>query len=95
MHALDEVQPAFGVSEEELQQVVQNGIIHYNKRVKVSVMRYSRDGVDLGRKSSKMAACWSSKSGTLIGHHWCLLYCMVRQPCAMSALTFLRAVWCR
>ncbi|KAL7420309.1 transport between ER and Golgi ATPase protein [Cryptotrichosporon argae] len=33
MHALDEVQPAFGVSEEELQQVVQNGIIHYDKHV--------------------------------------------------------------
>ena len=36
MHALDEVQPAFGVSEEELQQVVQNGIIHFSKRVSVS-----------------------------------------------------------
>lgn len=36
MHALDEVQPAFGVSEEELQQVVQNGIIHYSSRVNVS-----------------------------------------------------------
>lgn len=29
MNALDEVQPAFGVSEEELQQVVANGIMHY------------------------------------------------------------------
>lgn len=36
MYALDEVQPAFGVSEEELQQVVQNGIIHYSQRVNVS-----------------------------------------------------------
>ncbi|GFZ44719.1 Vesicular-fusion protein SEC18 [Saitozyma sp. JCM 24511] len=33
MHALDEVQAAFGVSEEELQQVVQNGIIHYSQRI--------------------------------------------------------------
>ncbi|KAK4687823.1 vesicle-fusing ATPase, partial [Tremellales sp. Uapishka_1] len=33
MHALDEVTPAFGVSEEELQAVVQNGIIHYSERV--------------------------------------------------------------
>ncbi|OXG79077.1 vesicle-fusing ATPase [Cryptococcus neoformans A2-102-5] len=33
LHALEEVQPAFGVSEEELQQVVQNGIIHYSSRV--------------------------------------------------------------
>ena len=29
-NALDEVHPAFGVSEEELAQVVQNGIIHYD-----------------------------------------------------------------
>ncbi|KAH8926726.1 vesicular-fusion protein SEC18 [Atractiella rhizophila] len=31
--ALDEVKPAFGVAEEELQQVVQNGIVHFNERV--------------------------------------------------------------
>ncbi|KAF4619220.1 hypothetical protein D9613_004974 [Agrocybe pediades] len=30
MRALEEVHPAFGVSEEELQQVIQNGIIHYD-----------------------------------------------------------------
>lgn len=36
MHALDEVQPAFGVAEEELQQVVENGIIHFSQRVNVS-----------------------------------------------------------
>lgn len=33
MLALDEVHAAFGVSESELQQVVQNGIIHYDPRV--------------------------------------------------------------
>lgn len=36
MMALDEVHPAFGVSEEELQQVVTNGIIHYDEAVEVS-----------------------------------------------------------
>ena len=36
MNALEEVHPAFGVSEEELQQVIQNGIIHYNNEVKVT-----------------------------------------------------------
>jgi len=30
LHALDEVHPAFGVSEEELQSVIQNGIIRYD-----------------------------------------------------------------
>jgi vesicle-fusing ATPase len=29
-HALEEVHPAFGVSEEELEQVIQNGIIHFD-----------------------------------------------------------------
>ncbi|KAJ7129270.1 AAA-domain-containing protein [Mycena epipterygia] len=33
MHALDEVHPAFGVSEEELQSVIQNGIIRYDSIV--------------------------------------------------------------
>ena len=36
LNALDEVHPAFGVSEEELQQVIQNGIIHYDNIVDVS-----------------------------------------------------------
>ena len=36
MQALDEVHPAFGVSEEDLQQVIQNGIIHYDTTVDVS-----------------------------------------------------------
>ncbi|KAK7470300.1 transport between ER and Golgi ATPase protein [Stygiomarasmius scandens] len=30
LNALDEVHPAFGVSEEELEQVIQNGIIHFD-----------------------------------------------------------------
>lgn len=40
MHALDEVHAAFGVSEEELQTVVQNGIIHYSPDVETIL----RDG---------------------------------------------------
>lgn len=36
MLALEEVHPAFGVSEEELQAVIQNGIIHYDDQVGVS-----------------------------------------------------------
>lgn len=39
LNALDEVHPAFGVSEEELQQVVQNGIIHYDPVVDVSAKK--------------------------------------------------------
>jgi hypothetical protein len=35
LNALDEVQPAFGVNEEELQSVVQNGILHYSDHVRV------------------------------------------------------------
>lgn len=36
MHALEEVKPAFGVSEEELQAVIQNGIIHFDANIEVS-----------------------------------------------------------
>jgi vesicle-fusing ATPase len=44
MHALDEVHPAFGVSEEELQQVVSNGIMHFAPHIDVSTAceRYRR-----------------------------------------------------
>jgi hypothetical protein len=41
MRALSEVHPAFGVSEEELQQVIQNGIIHYSHNVDVSSMYFA------------------------------------------------------
>ncbi|KAK5940298.1 transport between ER and Golgi ATPase protein [Knufia obscura] len=34
MHALDEVKPAFGVSEEELQNCLHGGIIHYSSYIK-------------------------------------------------------------
>jgi hypothetical protein len=37
MNAFDEVQPAFGVSEEELQGVIQNGIIHFAPHVDVCI----------------------------------------------------------
>ena len=40
MRALDEVHPAFGVSEEELQQVIQSGIIHYDTIVDVCPRQY-------------------------------------------------------
>ena len=36
LNALEEVHPAFGVSEEELLQVIQNGIIHFDAVVDVS-----------------------------------------------------------
>ncbi|CAE6523157.1 unnamed protein product [Rhizoctonia solani] len=39
-HALQEVHPAFGVAEEELAQVIQNGIIHFDKDVDATL----RDG---------------------------------------------------
>jgi hypothetical protein len=37
MNALEEVHPAFGVSEEELLQVIQNGIIRFDKYVDVGL----------------------------------------------------------
>ena len=43
MSAFDEVQPAFGVAEEELQQVIQNGIIHFAPHVDVCVRSLESD----------------------------------------------------
>lgn len=40
MQALEEVHPAFGVSEEELQQVIQNGIIHFDAVIDVCCIRF-------------------------------------------------------
>jgi vesicle-fusing ATPase len=52
MLALDEVHPAFGVSEEELQQVVQNGIIHYDPIIG-EILRSGELFVDQVRTSSR------------------------------------------
>lgn len=43
MNAFNEVQPAFGVSEQELQQVVQNGIIPFAPHVDVSTLSMGSD----------------------------------------------------
>lgn len=42
MLALDEVQPMFGVNEEELHAVVQNGIIHFADHIHVRLNFLSR-----------------------------------------------------
>jgi vesicle-fusing ATPase len=45
LHALDEVKPAFGIAEEEMQSCVKNGIIHFNSNIAVSsidTVQYSR-----------------------------------------------------
>jgi len=52
INALDEVHPAFGVSEEELQAVVQNGIIHYDSIVD-DILRDGQLFVEQVRTSSR------------------------------------------
>ncbi|KAJ9118952.1 hypothetical protein QFC24_005918 [Naganishia onofrii] len=52
MHALDEVHPAFGVSEEELQQVVQNGIIHFSNVIE-NILRDGSLYVEQVRNSTR------------------------------------------
>lgn len=42
MNALDEVQPAFGVAKEELEGVVQNGIIHFSSVVEVRAAAHTQ-----------------------------------------------------
>lgn len=52
LQALDEVQPAFGVSEEELQQVVQNGIMHFAPHIDV-ILRDGQLRVEQVRTSTR------------------------------------------
>ncbi|KAI0355356.1 vesicular-fusion protein SEC18 [Trametes cingulata] len=52
MNALDEVQPAFGVAKEELEQVVQNGIIHFSSVVD-DILRSGELFVDQVRVSTR------------------------------------------
>jgi len=60
-NALIEVKPAFGVAEAELEQVIENGIMHFDPRIDVRAVRLDEL---TGRRSSKTATCWSSRSAT-------------------------------
>ncbi|KAF9006666.1 vesicular-fusion protein SEC18 [Cyathus striatus] len=52
MNALEEVHPAFGVSDEEIQQVIQNGIIHYDTVID-ELLRSGELFVDQVRSSTR------------------------------------------
>lgn len=52
MHAMDEVQPAFGVAEEELAQVVSNGIMHFAPHIDV-ILRDGQLRVEQVRTSNR------------------------------------------
>ncbi|KAJ3531815.1 hypothetical protein NM688_g7518 [Phlebia brevispora] len=52
MNALDEVTPAFGVAKEELEQVIQNGIIHFDQVVD-DILRSGQLFVDQVRTSTR------------------------------------------
>ncbi len=52
LHALDEVHPAFGVAEEELQQVVSNGIMHFAPHVD-AILRDGQLRVEQVRTSTR------------------------------------------
>ncbi|GAA5873522.1 hypothetical protein JCM3774_000038 [Rhodotorula dairenensis] len=52
LNALEEVQPAFGVNEEELQAVVQNGIVHFDEHIH-SILRDGKLFVEQVRTSQR------------------------------------------
>ena len=71
--ALGEVHPAFGVSEEELEQVIQNGIIHYDNTVGVSILHVGCESMSLTsyyRKFSRQVSSSSSRYGHRQGRLW-------------------------
>jgi len=57
MHALEEVRPAFGVAEEELEQVIQNGIIHFHPVVDVITHAHRTDLPNSNLASSVRLRC--------------------------------------
>ncbi len=64
LHALEEVRPLFGVAEEELEAVIQNGIIHYESNVDVSYWgAISLVLLDLSHSSGTLAR-WTTVCGT-------------------------------
>jgi hypothetical protein len=71
MLALEEVHPAFGVSEEELQAVIQNGIIHYDEQVEVCpaplIGRITQ--ATLFSRSYRVHGYWWNKFEHLLEHH--------------------------
>lgn len=79
MAALDEVHPAFGVNEEELQQVVQNGIIHFDPVIDVRglpSLSCPEKGLNLHRrKFFGRGSSLSSKYGHQPGHHSSASFC--------------------
>lgn len=84
MRALDEVHPAFGVAEEELQQVIQNGIIHFHPVVDVRVL-FSLKGMfltsfcDNKRNFYAMEHSSWTRYGLLRGHRWSACFFMVHR----------------
>ncbi len=70
MHALDEVQPAFGVSEEELQAVVENGIIHYSQRIDVGLTVPRATNSSSGHSQRRESSCRAGAK--LRSHSSCL-----------------------
>ena len=71
LKALEEVHPAFGVAEEELQQVIQNGIIHFDRHIDVRLIAlYDRLMFTLpSRKYCNLVSCLWNKYGRRRVHH--------------------------
>ena len=70
LDAFGEVQPAFGVAEEELQGVIQNGIIHYAPHVDVRTHSLETDHelMTFNRNCLKLDNSSLSKFGRRRGH---------------------------
>ena len=87
IRALDEVHPAFGVAEEELQQVIQNGIIHFHPVVDVRVL-FSIKGMilmsfcDNNRNFYAMGHCSWTRYGLRRGRRWSACFFMVHRDLA-------------
>lgn len=69
--ALEEITPAFGTSEEEIQEVIQNGIIEFDSEIHVrcGVLMLQYPTETLCRKYWRKGSCSSTRLPSLSGRH--------------------------
>jgi vesicle-fusing ATPase len=91
MNALEEVHPAFGVAEEELQQVIQNGIIHFDTHIDVCLIissdRYHIHIIPY-RNCCNLVSCSWNRCGRRHAHH-------LLASCSMARLEQGKLHWAR
>ena len=109
MGALDEIKPAFGVSEEEITEVLKNGIITFDEEIKACLgsLSFSKRVYVPRRKYFRREYCLRTKWPSPSGHRGSVCCCTVyrvrerrrwplqllRNPSSLLSRLYRRTVW--